>query len=521
VPYRAFRRNLTASFIAPFVIALAVLAGIILWRLADQVSINRWVEHTDRVMLDAKDTELDLRDLQLKYRIYLQSPAPQTLADYSEARENFVRDLTRSAAETSDNPEQQQRVQKIDGLTDRWLKAIDALVRRPGDEQTRAAKIFQIRSGADAIFNALEDFIDAENGLRLDRAARQASAYRIIFILVPLLSALAVVYLGYNGWRQIVQASEQFHEALEVAERARREAERARNEAENERIETEKARTSAEEARAEAEEASLKAEEASRAKDTFIGTVSHELRNPLNSIMLWSSALLRDSSLSEKARNGLTAIARVARAQAQLIEDLLDISRIESGQMRLDLEVVDLQEIVKAGVESMRIAAEAKSITMRESFDPRVGSIAGDAGRLQQVVWNLVSNAVKFTPQGGEIRISVERVNSYAEISVADSGRGIEPAALHSVFDRFWQENGSGGTRHGVGLGLSIVREIVSMHGGRVSVHSAGTGQGSTFTVRLPLAAGTDLAPGDDRVKRANGTQEAVPIEKQTESDKA
>lgn len=519
MPYRAFRKNLTTSYFAPFVIALAVLSGIILWRLADQVSINRWVEHTDRVMLDAKDAELDLRDLQLKYRIYLQSPAPQTLTSYREARDTFIRDLTRTATEISDNPAQQQRVQKIDGLTDRWLKTIDALVSRPGDEQSHVAEISEIRNSADAIFKALEDFIDAENRLRLTRAARQAAAYRIIFILVPLLSALVVVYLGYYGWRQIVQASEQFHEALEVAERARREAERARNEAEKDRIETEKARTAAEEARAEAEESSLKAEEASRAKDTFIGTVSHELRNPLNSIMLWSSALLRDSSLSENARSGLTAIARGARSQAQLIEDLLDISRIESGRMRLDLEVVDLREVVKAGVESMRIAAEAKSITLRESFDPRVGSITGDAGRLQQVVWNLVSNAVKFTPQGGEVRISIERVNSYAVISVADTGRGIESAALDSVFDRFWQENGSGETRHGVGLGLSIVKEIVSMHGGVVSVHSAGAGQGSTFTVRLPLPVSPDLAPEDHRDSRANGSEESS-AEKQAGSEK-
>lgn len=521
MPYRAFRKKLTASYLAPFVIALAVLAGIILWRLEDQVSINRWVEHTDRVLLDAKDTELDLRDLQLKSRIYLQSSTPQSLIDYREARDGFVQDLARSAAETADDPVQQQRLPKIEALTDKWLKAVDALIRQAGNEQSKAAKIFQIRHGADAIFSALEDFIAAEKRLRLTRAARQAAAYRIIFVLVPPLSALVIVFLGYYGWCQIVRASEQFHEALDVAERARSEAESARNESERERIETEKARNAAEEARAEAEESSLKAEGASRAKDAFIGTVSHELRNPLNSIMLWSSALLRDPALSEKARDGLAAIARGAKAQAQLIEDLLDISRIESGRMRLAIESVDLSEVVKAGVESMRITAEAKSITLRESFDPRLGSIAGDAGRLQQVVWNLVSNAVKFTPPGGEVRIDVERVNSHAEISVVDTGRGIEPAALSSVFDRFWQEDGGGESRHGIGLGLSIVKEIVSMHGGTVSAHSAGAGLGSRFVVRLPLPAGTDPAREDGCGSRANCTETSASDGKESESDQA
>jgi signal transduction histidine kinase len=490
VPSRAFRNKLTASYIAPFLIALAVLAGIILWRLADQVSINRWVEHTDRVILTAKDTELALRDVQLSYRAYLQSSDKRYLSEFAGARSEFEGDLRKMAAEIADNAEQLQRLRKINDLQEHWFKTIDTLIGLKDNGQLTAADLVQVRSYAEAIFGALEDFIADENRLRSVRAARQESEYRIIFILVPLLSGLAVLFLGSYGWRQIQLASEQFYEALEIAESARSEAERARNEAENERIETEKARTAA-------EESSRKAEEASRAKDTFIGTVSHELKNPLNSIMLWSSALQRDPA-GEKAQEGLAAIERAAKAQAQLIEDLLDISRIESGRMRLEIHLIDLAEVVKAGVESMRIAAEAKSITMRESCDPRVGPIAGDSGRLQQVVWNLVSNAVKFTPHGGEVRIRVERTNSHAEIIVADTGRGIEPAALESVFDRFWQQDGAGESRHGVGLGLSIVKEIVSMHGGTVSANSAGAGKGSTFTVRLPLAAIVDLSADPD-----------------------
>ena len=155
--------------------------------------------------------------------------------------------------------------------------------------------------------------------------------------------------------------------------------------------------------------------------------------------------------------------------------------------MRLDVQAVDLAEVVRAGVESIRVAAEAKSITLQEIIDPCVDSIAGDPGRLQQVVWNLVSNAVKFTPKGGKIQVRVERIDSHVEIIVADTGQGIDPAVLGSVFDRFWQADDSGQSKHGVGLGLSIVKEIASLHGGSVAAHSEGPGKGSTFTVRLPL----------------------------------
>jgi CheY-like chemotaxis protein len=170
---------------------------------------------------------------------------------------------------------------------------------------------------------------------------------------------------------------------------------------------------------------------------------------------------------------------------------LLDISRIESGRLRLDVQTVDLAEVVRAGVESMRAAADAKSIAMQEIIDPRVDAVAGDPGRLQQVVWNLVSNAVKFTPKGGKIQVRLERINSHVEIIVADTGQGIEPASLRSVFERFWQAEQSNQSKQGVGLGLSIVKELVGLHGGTVSAHSDGPGHGSTFTVRLPLPVGT------------------------------
>jgi signal transduction histidine kinase len=155
--------------------------------------------------------------------------------------------------------------------------------------------------------------------------------------------------------------------------------------------------------------------------------------------------------------------------------------------MRLDVQLVDLAEVVKARVEGMRASAEAKFILLQEIMDPRIDCVVGDPGRLQQVVWNLICNAVKFTPNGGKIQVRVERINSHVEISITDTGQGIEPAALRLVFDRFWQADDAAQTKHGVGLGLSIVKEIVSLHGGTVVAQSEGAGKGSTFTVRLPL----------------------------------
>ena len=462
MPDRAFKRNLTASYFAPFILTLSVLAAVVLWRFQNQASITGWVEHSDQVILRVKDIELELREMQSDLHGYLLTSDKRYLTELGEARDAWGKNITRLASLVSDNPSQEQRVLEINDLKATWTEAVDSLLSQKAARFDKQA-LAQSQTQARAIFDALENFIAAERQLRLQRTARQRSEYYVVFVLVPVLTALVIAILSYWGWRQIHLGAEQFREALNSAVRARDAAERA----------------------------SAAAERANRAKDNFVGMVSHELRTPLNSIMLWSAALLRNPALGEDARRGMTAVERAVRAQAQLIEDLLDISRIESGRMRLDVQAVDLAEVVRAGVESMRVAAEAKSITLQEIIDPRVDAVAGDPGRLQQVVWNLVSNAVKFTPNGGKIQVRVERINSHVEIIVADTGEGIEPAALEVVFDRFWQADGTAQSRHGLGLGLSIVKEIASLHGGTVVAHSAGRGKGSTFAVRLPLPAST------------------------------
>ena len=231
------------------------------------------------------------------------------------------------------------------------------------------------------------------------------------------------------------------------------------------------------------------AERASLLKDEFLATLSHELRTPLNGILGWSQIMQKKSGDAEIIAQGLEVIERSARAQAEIIEDLLDMSRIISGKVRLNVQRVDLSSIVQAAVETARPTAEAKGIRLQAVIDPLNGVVvSGDGNRLQQVLWNLLSNAVKFTPKGGRVQVLLERINSHLEISVIDTGEGIKPEFLPYVFDRFRQADASTTRRHGgLGLGLSIVRQLVELHGGSVGVKSDGPGLGSTFIVSLPL----------------------------------
>ncbi len=230
------------------------------------------------------------------------------------------------------------------------------------------------------------------------------------------------------------------------------------------------------------------AEEANRLKDEFLATVSHELRTPLTSILGWTHLLRTRQSDPEKVAHAIDVIERNAKAQLQLIEDLLDVSRIILGKMRLDVQPVDPTEVIETAIESIRPAADAKGVRIQTVLDTGVGVISGDAARLQQVVWNLLSNAVKFTPKGGRVQVRLERINSHLEIKVSDTGIGLSPEFLPYVFDRFRQADQMPNRRQGgLGLGLAIVRHLVELHGGEVSVDSPGEGQGTTFTVVLPV----------------------------------
>ena len=254
--------------------------------------------------------------------------------------------------------------------------------------------------------------------------------------------------------------------------------------------ELKRARTEAERAAVENERLYREAQESNRIKDEFLATVSHELRTPLTAILGWAHLLRTGPTSGGDIIKACETIERNARAQAQLIDDLLDVSRIITGKLRIDVRPVDPDTFIEAAIESVKPGAEAKGVRLQRIMDTGVVAVAGDPVRLQQVVWNLLANAIKFTPRGGRVQVKLERVNSHVEITVSDTGAGIEPEFLPHVFDRFRQADQRKTRQHGgLGLGLSIVRHLVELHGGTVRAESAGVGQGSTFTVLLPVAA--------------------------------
>ncbi|WP_438000990.1 response regulator [Sorangium sp. So ce185] len=265
-----------------------------------------------------------------------------------------------------------------------------------------------------------------------------------------------------------------------------------------------------------AQAAREEAEAASHLKDEFLATMSHELRTPLTAVLGWVR-MLRTGKLAEDRRDkALETVERNAQAQAQLIDDLLDISRIMAGKLRLEVQPVELVAVLDAALEVVRPAADAKGVRLEPLLEPGVGPVAGDAGRLQQVVWNLLSNAVKFTSRGGSVRIRLERSEASAEIVVSDTGQGIDPAFLPYVFEQFRQaESGTTRKHGGLGLGLTIVKSLVEMHGGTVQALSDGEGRGATFIVRLPLS----VAVRDARDRRgmslpgAGGTERPPELE--------
>ncbi|HET7540076.1 MAG TPA: PAS domain S-box protein [Polyangiaceae bacterium] len=251
------------------------------------------------------------------------------------------------------------------------------------------------------------------------------------------------------------------------------------------------------------------AEVANRTKDEFLAVVSHELRTPLNAIMGWAKLLAAGDLDEQRQRGAIETVERNAVAMAQLIEDLLDMSRIVSGKMRLEIQAVDLEQVLLAALDTVRPAATAKGVELESALDHEVAAFSGDPTRIQQIVWNLLSNAVKFTPRRGKVNLRLRRIDSAMEISVSDTGKGISPSFLPHVFEAFRQEDASSKrTRGGLGLGLAITRQLVELHGGLIRAESAGDGQGSIFTVTLPIAAVAGQGAPESASQRAKASFE-------------
>ncbi len=256
------------------------------------------------------------------------------------------------------------------------------------------------------------------------------------------------------------------------------------------------------------------AEHLSDMKDRFLANLSHELRTPLNAVLGWAQILRRGAKDPVDLQRGLEAIERSARVQSQLIGDLLDTSRITSGKVRLDVQPLDPISFIDAAMDTVRPSAEAKGIRLISLLDPGAGPIAGDPARLQQVMWNLLSNAIKFTPKGGKVQVTLQRVNSHIEVNVADTGIGIKPEFVGQVFDRFQQGDLSTTKAFGgLGLGLSIVKHLVELHGGTVKASSPGQDKGAMFSIHLPLTAVRRVAAPEERLHPQTAPPAMVPFE--------
>jgi signal transduction histidine kinase/ActR/RegA family two-component response regulator len=444
----ARRYNNAFALAAAFLFAVVAVNGVISFReivsVADKFeSIRRYSDTLDEIHA----TLAALRDAQIGQR----------------GRAALERHLRRLENLTAHEPGQRLQVRRLRADVEAKLQELGGIAGR--DNELNA----DIRHTASALMNA------QRLSRNVQRAEAIASSGRAGTMIV--LTSLATALLLVLTMVQIGRASRAEHDA----------------------------RKRAEDSYAAEIKARMASEEANRIKDDFIATVSHELRTPLTGILGWTQIVMETDD-RELFKEGLETIRDCARAQKRLIDDLLDVSRIMSGKMRLSIQTVQLADVVRAGVDSVRPAANAKGVHLAVDAGESL-RIAADPDRLRQIVWNLVCNAVKFTPRGGAIRVRVERIDSQAMIAVSDSGEGIDADFLPHIFEPFRQADASKARVHkGLGLGLSIVKNLVEAHGGTVRVSSGGKGRGAAFHVLLPIAPFTTLheSPshaGDDELQ--------------------
>lgn len=474
---------LRAAFVLTFgvILALAVLSYWNTRRLFDR---GLSVTHTKEVRAAVSELMSAVQDGETGQRGYVITGDDAFLEPYVVAEREMPRRLQELRELVADDPEQVRRVGELAPHIQAKLGELRSVIETRRREGFDAAQAI-VRGGqgkremdaARALIGAMQDAEDRVLMKRELTANRAAATAVATFTITALLAATFIVLL-YIALQRHLRERERLH-AEERAARLAAEtavAEQARVEAERERL------------LLDAQRARGEAEAASRAKDSFLATVSHELRTPLSPILAWTAMLEQGTLDGDQRRKALETIRRCARAQAQLIEDLLDVSRIIAGKMRLEVRPVDLRTVIEAAVDIVRPAADAKNVRLQVVLGTETAPITGDPERLQQVVWNLLTNAVKFTPKGGRVNVVLERVNSHVEIAVSDTGQGIAPEFLPHVFERFQQADPTT-TRAfaGLGLGLAIVRHIVEAHGGTAHAESPGVGRGSVFTVKLPL----------------------------------
>ena len=434
------------------------------------------VQRSYDVLQTLHDLNTALTDTETNQRGFLLTLDPSYLDEYDAAMAQIRLALTELRRLTQDEQSTQDAVGHLERLADAKLTQMQHAIHAMEKGEQKGALAY-LTNGPER--QIMEDF--RRDSLELDADQRQLldlhrqREYRARLASEGVLVSTVLLSLLFVGAATLI--SRRFDERRRLLEREI--AERKRAEERREAL-----LTSERAARSEAERAT-------RLKDEFVATMSHELRTPLNAIVGWASILRHDCNAKVVAQ-GVEVIDRNAKLQARMVEDLLDMSRILSGKLAMELERTDLSGVIEAAVEAVRPAADNKHVRIHTAIEP-TRPVHGDPGRLQQVLWNLLTNAIKFTPSEGLVTVfarEVERDGTrYVEISVSDSGQGIDPKFLPYVFDRFRQADASTTRRHGgLGLGLSIVKSLVEMHQGTVEVQSPGEGQGATFIVCLPLA---------------------------------
>ncbi len=444
-------------------LALLALTFLILIRwLNSQVDL---VDHTDQVISAAQETQALLIDMETGVRGYLLTNDPAFLAPYRKAAPVFHPALSALRHLVADSPSQTVAVTRIEGEYNDWLQLAEEML--SGSANADALDEAQIaeKGQMDTIRHHFATFVGVEEGVRAQRTAAVRRNTRTVVATSALATFLFGIMAAFFSRRALQTVASDYEMTL---------------------IESEAARTRAESLARENERLFLEARSASRAKDEFLATLSHELRTPLTSILGWSRLLQLQGPDRDNLDVALEAIERSARSQAALIEDILDVSRIITGKMKLEVSDGDVRDAVRHAAESVQPAANGKRIRI-EIDAPEEVRLSADPNRLQQIIWNLLANAVKFSPSETTVRVSARRNEENVVITVADQGQGIDAGFLPFVFDRFRQADSSSTREYGgLGIGLAVVKLLVDLHGGTVQVDSPGLGQGATFTVTLP-----------------------------------
>ena len=486
-----------------FVLLLLLTLGFFAYRSADSLKVAiKWEKHTQEVLLRLDEMLVMVTDVETGGRGFVLTGNRSFLEPYNNSTEKINQNLSNLRRLMADHPQQLSEITNLENLINEKIDFTRELIETRSGQGLQAASNLVERGRGKQLMDEIRLSIgtmkeeEGESLAKREEELNQGIRNTLLFLAFATIAGVVSVGLANftvvreTGKRR--RAEEELRETnknLENRVRERTLELSAANEELKEQISRRKQSEKEKEKLFEDEQAARKeAEIANRLRDEFLATVSHELRAPLSSILGWGR-LLETGKLDGQAREkAIQTIIRNAEAQNHLIEDLLDVSRIISGKLRLEIADINPIDLIETALETVRPTAEAKDITLEIKETSDVGYISGDSNRLQQVIWNLVSNAIKFTPNGGNVLVKIERESNNVEIRVEDTGIGIKKEFLPYVFERFRQADASSIRKFGgLGLGLAIVRHITEMHGGTVHVHSDGENKGAVFTVKLPI----------------------------------